>query len=71
MEVDVKDKGPDKGPEEQWHPALPPGQTFMVFGGMLLVILLAALDQTIVSTALPKIVGELHGFEYYSWVATI
>ncbi|HEY9789528.1 MAG TPA: MDR family MFS transporter [Candidatus Obscuribacterales bacterium] len=67
----MKDKGPDKGPEEQWHPALPPGQTFMVFGGMLLVILLAALDQTIVSTALPKIVGELHGFEYYSWVATI
>jgi DNA-binding MarR family transcriptional regulator len=33
----------------------------VVFGGLLLVMLLAALDQTIVSTALPTIVGELGG----------
>src|SRR5215472_9498345 len=31
---------------------------------------LAALDQTIVATALPTIVGELHGFSSYAWVAT-
>jgi EmrB/QacA subfamily drug resistance transporter len=38
--------------------------------GMFLSFFLAALDQTIVATALPKIVGELHGFNLYAWVAT-
>ena len=33
-------------------------------------LLLAALDQTIVATALPTIVGELGGLDYYSWVVT-
>jgi len=33
-------------------------------------MLLAALDQTIVATAMPKIVGELHGLEHLSWVFT-
>jgi EmrB/QacA subfamily drug resistance transporter len=38
--------------------------------GISLTVLLAALDQTIVGTALPRIVAELHGFELYPWVAT-
>jgi EmrB/QacA subfamily drug resistance transporter len=42
----------------------------VVFGGLLLVMLLAALDQTIVSTALPTIVGELGGLNHLSWVVT-
>jgi hypothetical protein len=33
----------------------------LIFGGLLLVLLLASLDQTIVSTALPTIVGDLGG----------
>tara|TARA_B100001123_G_scaffold450277_1_gene619783 strand:+ start:19349 stop:20884 length:1536 start_codon:yes stop_codon:yes gene_type:complete len=33
-------------------------------------LLLSALDQTIVATALPKIVGELGGLDYYSWIVT-
>lgn len=37
---------------------------------VMLSILLAALDQTIVSTALPTIVGELNGLEHLSWVVT-
>ena len=41
-----------------------------MFGGLLLVILLAALDQTIVSTALPKVISDLNGLDRYSWVAT-
>lgn len=41
-----------------------------VFVGIMLAMLLAALDQTIVSTALPTIVGELHGLEHLSWVVT-
>ena len=42
----------------------------MIFGALLLVILLAALDQTIVSTALPTIVGYLGGLDKLSWVVT-
>jgi EmrB/QacA subfamily drug resistance transporter len=42
----------------------------VVFGALLVVVLLAALDQTIVSTALPTIVGELGGIEHLSWVVT-
>lgn len=38
--------------------------------GIALTVLLSALDQTIVGTALPRIVAELHGFEVYAWVAT-
>jgi EmrB/QacA subfamily drug resistance transporter len=38
--------------------------------GLMLVMLLASLDQTIVSTALPTIVGELGGLEHLSWVVT-
>src|SRR5215472_9393939 len=41
-----------------------------VMAGLFLSFFLAALDQTIVATALPKIVGELHGFSSYAWVAT-
>jgi EmrB/QacA subfamily drug resistance transporter len=39
--------------------------------GVLLVMFLAALDQTIVSTAIPHIVADLQGFEQIAWVATI
>lgn len=42
----------------------------LVFLGLVLAVLLAALDQTIVATALPTIVGELHGLEHLSWVIT-
>src|SRR6201996_8255498 len=41
-----------------------------VFGGLMLVLLMAALDQTIVSTALPTIVGDLGGLNHISWVVT-
>lgn len=40
------------------------------FTGLLLAMLLAALDQTIVATALPTIVGELNGLQHLSWVVT-
>jgi EmrB/QacA subfamily drug resistance transporter len=41
-----------------------------VFGALMLGMFLAALDQTIVSTALPTIVGELGGLDHLSWVVT-
>ncbi len=42
----------------------------LLFAALMLVMLLAALDQTIVSTALPTIVGELGGLDRLSWVVT-
>jgi MFS family permease len=42
----------------------------LIFGALLLVVLLASLDQTIVSTALPTIVGDLGGLQHLSWVVT-
>jgi MFS family permease len=45
-------------------------QIRVVFGGLLLGMLLGALDQTIVATALPRIVSELGGLSQLSWVIT-
>jgi len=42
----------------------------VVFLGLMLTVLLAALDQTIVATALPTIVADLNGLEHISWVIT-
>jgi MFS family permease len=45
-------------------------QILLVFSGLMLGMLLAALDQTIVATALPTMVGELGGLQHLSWVIT-
>jgi EmrB/QacA subfamily drug resistance transporter len=45
-------------------------RVLVVISGLMLVMLLASLDQTIVSTALPTIVSELGGLEHLSWVVT-
>ncbi|HUB73534.1 MAG TPA: MDR family MFS transporter [Solirubrobacteraceae bacterium] len=42
----------------------------VIFAGLMLVVLLAALDQTIVATALPTIVGDLGGLTRLSWVTS-
>jgi len=42
----------------------------VTLSGVLIVFLLAALDQTIVATAMPVIISQLHGLELYSWVTT-
>ena len=41
-----------------------------VLVALMLTLLLEALDQTVVGTALPKIIGSLNGFSLYTWVAT-
>ncbi|MFN8533061.1 MAG: MDR family MFS transporter [Dehalococcoidia bacterium] len=41
-----------------------------VVAGLMLTLFLAALEGTIVSTAMPRIVADLNGFDRYSWVAT-
>src|ERR1700687_5344931 len=52
-------------------PAISPrGGRVLVYAALMLAILLAALDQTIVATALPTIVGDLGGLNHLSWVVT-
>lgn len=57
-------------PPENLHGERSHSEIMVVIGALMLVMLLAALDQTIVSTALPKIATDLHGLNKYSWVAT-
>ncbi len=45
-------------------------RVLLIIGALLLGMFLAALDQTIVSTALPTIVGDLHGASHLTWVVT-
>ncbi|WP_231626372.1 MFS transporter [Streptomyces apocyni] len=61
---------PPTGTAPPAAPSLSPRQVRMVFLGLLLALLLAALEQMIVATALPKIVGELHGLDKMSWAIT-
>lgn len=49
---------------------LPFRESLLAMLGIAFVVMLVALDQTVVSTALPTVVAELQGFEYYAWVAT-
>jgi EmrB/QacA subfamily drug resistance transporter len=43
---------------------------FSVLAALLLTLLLEALDQTVVGTALPRIIGSLQGFDRYTWAVT-
>jgi EmrB/QacA subfamily drug resistance transporter len=51
-------------------PGLSQRRIFLIIGALMLGMLLAALDQTIVSTALPTIVGDLQGGSHIAWVIT-
>ena len=56
--------------EAHGRPVLHARQIRLLMFGLMTGMLLAALDQTIVGTALPTIVGELGGINHYSWVVT-
>ncbi|MFF5024684.1 MFS transporter [Streptomyces collinus] len=61
---------PAPAPAPAAEAELPPRRVRLVFVGLMLALLLAALEQMIVATALPKIVGELHGLDRMSWAIT-
>ncbi|WP_229844889.1 MFS transporter [Streptomyces cinnamoneus] len=61
---------PSPPPPRDAQPPPGPARVRLVFAGLMLTLLLAALDQTVVATALPKIVGELHGLDRMSWAVT-
>src|SRR5829696_1068862 len=46
------------------------GRVLAIYAGLMTVLMLAALDQTIVATALPRIVSDIGGLTNYSWVIT-
>lgn len=45
-------------------------QTVLAMLGLCFVLVMVALDQTVIGTALPTVVAELHGFDLYAWVGT-
>lgn len=57
-------------PYSEEHRERSHAEIMVVITALMLAMLLAALDQTIVSTALPRIASDLHGLSKYSWVAT-
>ena len=57
-------------PAEGGAPSIGQRRLLVIIGALLLGLLLAALDQTIVATALPTIAGDLHGLSHISWVVT-
>lgn len=61
---------PPQAPPQDAAPRLGPRRVRLVFVALMLALLLAALEQMIVATALPKIVGELHGLDRMSWAIT-
>ena len=56
---------PSAAPDRMTH-----REVLVVFSGLMAGMLLAALDQTIVATALPTIVGDLGGLDHLAWVVT-
>ncbi len=73
--ADVGELGVDLGaedpqPEDPVAEKITKQRLWFILGALLLGMLLAALDQTIVSTALPTIVGDLHGGSHLAWVVT-
>lgn len=55
------------------EPIAAPGRSkevMIVLPGLMLAMMLAMLDNMIVGTAMPRIVGELNGLEYFTWVTT-
>jgi EmrB/QacA subfamily drug resistance transporter len=64
-----------KGPtnlnnQNQGLHSLPRKMVITTFAGVILAMFLSSLDQTIVSTAMPKVIADLGGFSHYTWVTT-
>ena len=71
MEALPFDEGPET-PDFAHDPALGLARRtkFEILAAILLAMFLGALDQTIVGPVLPRIVGDLNGADYYTWVVT-
>ena len=63
-------EAPNERDSESGAPKIETRTLLAVMGSVLLGMLLAALDQTVVGPAMPKIIGDLGGFNQYAWVVT-
>ena len=61
---------PNGGAASQSLMLLPPRRKLAILGAILLTMFLASLDQTVVGTALPRIITDLNGANLYAWVVT-
>src|SRR2546421_7802304 len=68
--TDVMPERPEKAVDEYEQPRYSKRDTILTMAGVLMVMLLASLDQTIVSTAMPRVIADLKGFDEYTWVST-
>ena len=55
---------------QPWGETLSRRRAGFVIAAVMLGMLLSALDQTVVGTAMPQIIASLNGLEHYAWVAT-
>jgi EmrB/QacA subfamily drug resistance transporter len=51
--------------------SLPRRQVIITLVGVLMALFLSSLDQTVVSTAMPRIIADLGGFSHYTWLTTV
>jgi EmrB/QacA subfamily drug resistance transporter len=68
--TDSPSERPTSVVEEFEQPRFSQRDTLLTMFGVLMVMLLGSLDQTIVATALPHVIADLHGFNQYTWVST-
>lgn len=68
--TDPPSERPANAIEEFEQPRYSRRDTLLTMFGVLMVMLLGSLDQTIVATALPHVIADLHGFNQYTWVST-
>src|SRR5437764_10781997 len=68
--TDVMPERPEKDVEEYEQPRYSTRDTILTMMAVLMVMLLASVDQTVVSTAMPRVIADLQGFDRYTWVST-
>ena len=68
--ANLTSESPGKEVEDYGQPRYSRRETVLTMAGVLMVMLLASLDQTVVSTAMPRVIADLHGFDRYTWVST-
>jgi EmrB/QacA subfamily drug resistance transporter len=51
--------------------SLPRRQVIVTFAGVMLAMFLGSLDQTVVGTAMPRIISDLGGFSHYTWITAV
>ncbi len=68
--AEVRTETPNYPVPQPWGDTLSRRRIALVLGSVMLGMLLSALDQTVVGTAMPRIIADLNGLQHYAWVAT-